>query len=172
LEAFGQGSTTMQSYIVHTPADARSGDRNALDRTELVKDGFSWSAFVFTFVWFFWHRLWLAGIVVLVMVVGFAAGLAALPLARSTAVLAELLLMLLIGLEANAVRGWTYARKGRPAVDVVTARTREEAELKALARLLAVSETGRPVAAAALAPRPYRSVDPVIGLFPDPDRGR
>ena len=35
----------------------------------LVRDGFSWGAFFFTFLWFFAHRLWLAGLVVLAAMV-------------------------------------------------------------------------------------------------------
>ena len=62
----------MQTYTFHLPRDARPGDADALERADLVKDGFSWGAFFFTVLWFFWHRLWLAGLAVLVAVVGFA----------------------------------------------------------------------------------------------------
>jgi hypothetical protein len=158
----------MQTYTFHLPRGADPADRSALDGAALVKDGFSWGAFFFTGLWFFWHRLWLAGIAALVAVVGFALLLRLLGVAPAAAGLAEFLLAVLIGLEANALRRWTYARQGRGIADVVTARSRAEAELKAIARALAVPERG---GAAALAPSAYRP-EPVIGLFPDPERGR
>ena len=58
----------MKTYTLHPPREAFPYDADALERAELVKDGFSWGAFLFTFLWFFWHRLWLAGLGVLVAV--------------------------------------------------------------------------------------------------------
>src|SRR5918994_338488 len=97
-------------------------------------DGFSWGAFLFSALWFFGHRLWVAGLAVLVAVIAFNALLAALDLRPWAGGLAEILFAVLIGLEANSLRRWTLERRGRPILDVVTARSRDEAELKALAR--------------------------------------
>ncbi len=157
----------MKAYTLHLPRDAEPGDRSALERAELVKDGFSWGAFLFTFLWFFASRLWLAGLAVLALLVAFSASLAALEVQPGAALIAQVLLQALIGLEANALKRWTYGRRGRPAIDVVTAADHEEAEVKAFARWL-----GRP--AQAPAPRAaslpaYRGPEPVIGLFPDPE---
>ena len=52
------------TYTLHVPASAEPGDAEALDKAELVRDGFAWGAFLFTFLWFFGHRLWLTGPVV------------------------------------------------------------------------------------------------------------
>jgi hypothetical protein len=161
----------MKTFTVHLPRDAHAGDRDALENAALVKDGFAFWAFVFTFLWFFWHRLWLAGLAVLVAVVGFGYLLAALDVQPFAAGLAELLLAFLVGLEANALRRWSLERGGRPAVDVVTARDREEAEAKAIARAVRPGEAGRPGALAPV-PRPLSGSEPVIGLFPDPEGRR
>ncbi len=59
----------MATFTLHLPRDARPGDPAALERSEIVKDGFSWGAFAFTALWFFFHRLWIAGLLVLVAVV-------------------------------------------------------------------------------------------------------
>ena len=160
----------MQTYTFHLPRDARPGDADALEEAALVKDGFSWGAFFFTALWFFWHRLWLVGLAVLVTVVGFAVLLRLFGVAPAAAVFAEFLLALLIGLEANALRRWTYARHGREAADAVTARSHAEAELKAVARALAAP--ARSASAAAAVPASAYRPEPVIGLFPDPERGR
>jgi hypothetical protein len=162
----------MKTFTLHLPVDAHAGDRDALENAALVKDGFSFWAFVFTFLWFFWHRLWLAGLLVLVGVVGFGYALAALDVQPFAAGLAELLLAILVGLEANALRRWNYERNGRPVADVITAASREEAEAKAVVRAVGPSGTGPAAPVPPLPPRLYGGPEPVIGLFPDPERGR
>jgi hypothetical protein len=160
------------TYTLHLPADAEPGDPEALDEAVLVRDGFAWGAFFFTFLWFFWHRLWLAGLAVLVAVVGLAVALQAARVGGFSALLAEVLLALLIGLEANSLRRWTWRRK-RPAVDVVRAADREEAEAKAFLRWLEGRGGRRVPRAPGPAPAAfYRGSEPVIGLFPDAERPR
>ena len=163
----------MTTFTLHLPRDARPGDPTALDESELVKDAFSWGAFFFTFLWFFFHRLWLAGIGVLILVLAFGGLMALLdvhPLART---IAQVLLQSLIGLEANSLRRWTLTRHGRPAVDTVTAADQDEAEAKAFARWLEAKPTSLPrtPVSAPILSTPRRS-EPVIGLFPDAERPR
>jgi hypothetical protein len=164
----------MKTYTLHLPAEARPGDPGALDSAVLVRDGFSWGAFIFSFLWFFAHRLWIAGVGVLVAAVALGALLQGLRVGPGATFLAELLLALLVGFEANALRRWTVARR-RPEVDVVAARDLEEAEAKSFARWL----DGRRSADAALArvqagPGAFRrsAAEPVIGLFPEAERTR
>ena len=109
----------MTTFTLHLARDARPGDPTALDESELVKDAFSWGAFFFTFLWFFYHRLWLAGIGVLVLVVAFGGLMAVLDVHPLAGTIAQLLLQVLIGLEANSLRRWTLTRRGRPMVDAV-----------------------------------------------------
>lgn len=167
----------MTTFTLHLPGDARPGDPAALERADLVKDGFSWGAFFFTFLWFFVHRLWLAGLGVLLVLVAFTLGLDALDVHPTASVLAHLLLSCLIGLEANSLRRWTLARHGRPTADVVSASDRDEAETKLAARWLeqgaAPAPVRSPVSPPASVPA-YSSTrtEPVIGLFPDAERPR
>ncbi|HEX8167924.1 MAG TPA: DUF2628 domain-containing protein [Beijerinckiaceae bacterium] len=167
----------MKTYTLHVPADAPPGDAGALDRAVLVRDGFSWGAFVFSFLWFFAHRLWLAGLAVLIAAVGLGAVLQLLRVGPAATFWAEFLLAVLVGLEAGSLRRWTLRRRGRPAVDVVAARDREEAETKAFGRWLGEAPPAAPgwrptlTAAAATAPA-YRAPEPVIGLFPEAERPR
>ncbi|NBJ12970.1 DUF2628 domain-containing protein [Microvirga arsenatis] len=163
----------MTTYTLHLPRDARPGDPSALDESELVKDAFSWGAFLFTFLWFFVHRLWLAGLAVLLLVLAFGGLMAALDVHPLAASVAQLLLQALIGLEANSLRRWTLARRGRPAVDAVTAADQDEAETKAFARWLDAKSAPLPrsPAPSPILSTPRRS-EPVIGLFPDAERPR
>ena len=164
----------MKTYTLHVPPEARPGDPGPLDRAVLVRDGFSWGAFIFSFLWFFAHRLWIAGLGVLVAALALAALLQALRVGSGATFLAELLLALLVGLEANALRRWTVARR-RPEVDVVAAQDLEEAETKGFTRWLdggrsAEAAPGRPQAGAAALRRGV--AESVIGLFPEAERAR
>jgi Protein of unknown function (DUF2628) len=163
----------MKTYTLHLPADALPGDADAIERAVLVRDGFSWGAFFFSFLWFFVRRLWLAGLLVLAAAGLLMGILQVLRVGAAAIFWAELLLALLVGLEANSLRRWTLSRRGRPAVDVVSAADLEEAETKAFARW---ADNGRSAASAerrpsAVAP-PYRPAQPVIGLFPEAERAR
>ncbi|MEE1613063.1 DUF2628 domain-containing protein [Microvirga sp. CF3016] len=163
----------MTTYTLHLPRDARPGDPSALDRSELVKDAFSWGAFFFTFLWFFFHRLWLAGFGVLILVLAFGGLMAVLDVHPLAGSVAQLLLQGLIGLEANSLRRWTLARRGLSMVDAVTAEDQDEAEARAFARWLGAkpSSLPRPPASSPVLSTPRRS-EPVIGLFPDAERPR
>jgi hypothetical protein len=160
------------TYTLHVPANAEPGDPEALDKAELVKDGFAWGAFLFTFLWFFWNRLLLAGLGVLAALLALAFVLQGLRVSTGATFLAEVLLSFLIGLEANSLKRWTWRRK-KPAVDVVTASNREEAEAKAFSRWLeGATEPRLHRASASFPASTYRGPEPVIGLFPDMERRR
>jgi hypothetical protein len=165
----------MKTYTLHVPTEALPGDAAALERAVLVKDGFAWGAFFFSFVWFFFHRLWLAGLMVLVAVGALGAVLQLLRVGFAASFWAWLLLAILVALEASSLRRWTLARRGRPAVDVVAASDLDEAETKAFARWLgeATAADAAPAWRAAPAvPSAYRRPEPVIGLFPEAERLR
>jgi hypothetical protein len=158
----------MTTFTLHLPRDARPGDPAALEEAELVKDAFSWGAFFFTFLWFFFHRLWLAGLAVLLVLIAFNTTLTVLDVHSGAAFVAQVLLSTLIGLEANSLRRWTLARHGRPVMDVVSAADKDEAETRAYARWLErraapIARNPSPLATPAVSGRS----EPVIGLFPD-----
>jgi hypothetical protein len=163
----------MKTYTLHLPRDARPGDREAFDRAELVKDGFSWGAFFFTVFWFLWNRLWLAALGVFLLVLALGTALELLNVSPVAGTIASLLVQVLIGLEANSLKRWTLARRGRPVADVVSGGDADEAMLKALARLPTAPEHPRPAMPATPLPAgPYRGPEPVIGLFPDAEGRR
>jgi hypothetical protein len=155
----------MHSYTLHLPPDARPGEATGLDRALVVRDGFAPAAFAFTVLWFLYHRLWIAALIVLAGLAALAGAGYALGLPPAAGALASLLAGWLIGLEASSLRRWTLGRRGRPARDAVVARNAEEAEARLVARWLEG-------AAAPPTPRPpfpsgtTRRDEPVIGLFP------
>ena len=164
----------MRTYPLHLPPEARPGDAAALDEAALVRDGFSVGAFLFGFLWFFAHGLWLAGIAVLAAFAALAAAGAALSVSPGAIALAWLLLAWLVGMEAGSLRHWTYARHGRPVAAVVAADDEEEATLKAFTHWLGDRDgPHRAAAPAGWGGRPaYAAPEGVLGLFPDAERSR
>ena len=166
----------MRSYTLHLPPEARPGDVEALDRAVVVPDGFSWPAFAFTVVWFLFHRLWLAALIVLAGLGVLALGGYALGLPRTAGTAVALLGSVLIGLEASSLRRWTLARRGRPMRDAVVARDLADAEARLLARWAEPSSAPPPPARLSHPPAPpappTRRSDAVIGLFPSQEGAR
>ena len=162
----------MRTYTLHVPEGSVRGDPRALEQAHLVRDGFSWSAFAFTVLWFVRHRLWLAALLVLVGLAALGFAGRALGLSPFAALVAVGLASLLIGMEASSLRRWTYGRRGKPARDAVIAGSQEEAELKAAARWLDAEAAPGVAAPVASRPAPRRGDDAVIGLFPASEGGR
>ncbi|EAU40322.1 imidazoleglycerol-phosphate dehydratase [Fulvimarina pelagi HTCC2506] len=109
------------------PPAANDGDKTAEAR--FVKDAFAPLAFLFLFLWLFWHRVWLAGIAVLAldiafMMVGWWQGLGLL------SSVAQAGLALLVGLEGRNLIVANQLCKGWRMTSVVHADSRAEAELR------------------------------------------
>lgn len=187
----------MPTYTVHIRADAVPGDAAAFAEAALVKDGFSLGAFVFTALWFLWHRLWLALLGVLALYAVFHVLASALGVHPLAVALGQALIGLGLALEARSLQRWTLARRGFPVRDLVIADNAEDAEAKAAARWIAGASAIPPVPPSTSPPRaaPGRSfaqasalpasassapsipsasaADPaILGLFPTPGGGR
>lgn len=154
----------MASYIVLEPRDAAD---NRVEKAVVVRDGFSLLAFIMPLLWFLWHRMWweaaaffVAGILL--------AGLGSLSGYEVLAPVLSLLLALLTGLEARALRVAALRRKGYADWGVVEASDADEAEIRYLAEARLREETPGPAPLAAPAPRlplsGARPVRPAFGL--------
>lgn len=161
----------LRSYTFHLPPEARPGEAEGLDRAVLVRDGFSWPAFAFSVLWFLFHRLWLAALIVLAGLVLLGASGYALGLPRAAGAAIAVLASALIGLEAGSLRRWTLSRRGWAARDAVVARDAAEAEARAIARWLDPATLPQPPRAP-FPGGPVRRAEPVIGLFPAREGGR
>ena len=80
----------MPVYTVHAPV-ANNSDIRATDRFAFVRDGFYFWAFLFGPLWLVWHRLWLALIGWIAVIVALEVGMARLG-ASSGAIFAATLL--------------------------------------------------------------------------------
>jgi len=167
----------MASYTVHFPKGVgpEGIDADALTGAVLIKDGFSKSAFFFSFFWFFWNRLWLAGLGVLVALIAMDTLLEVFHVNHFFAAIAQILFMILVGLEANSLKRWTFARNGRPVATIVTGQDEIEAEAKMLALGLGNHGHGRrPTVSPGHIPPipPFRPTNSTLGLFPVSERSR
>lgn len=100
--------------------------------TVLVKEGFCWPAFFFTFLWALWHRMWLTAVAIFVaeMAAGIVSGWLALTDLGGT--LLSVGIMVFIGCSANDWRRRALDRRGWDEAGIVCGRNRDEAEFRLL----------------------------------------
>lgn len=128
----------MRVWTVHArrPAEAppgvehrRAAPRPAAAEPVLVREGFSWLAFLFSGLWFLAHGMWL---VLALYLAGTLLLMALLP--GSLAPWAALAVQLLVGFHARDLRRWTLARRGWRLTGVVVAADEDAAWARLLAR--------------------------------------
>jgi len=174
----------MRSYLVLTPPGGPDRDHR---RTLVLPDGFSWTALLFPWIWLLWNRLWLALLGWLVVVVAFNVGLSSLGVGRSSIFYANVIVALLMGLEASSLRRWTLSRGKWRQLDVVIADKEDAAEHRFFERWSqkqhgivndqwAVDRGGPPptrsVPGQQFSNPPPLPAGGIIGLFPEPGGSR
>ena len=95
----------------------------------LVREGFSWGAFLFGPLWLAAHRVWIPAVLGLV-----ATGLIVLLTTEATSVVLVGGLMLLLGLSGFDLRRWSLDHRGYLLGQVLTGRSESEALASLLAR--------------------------------------
>jgi len=138
------------------PDGARAAE--APERARILRDGFSWLAFLVPPLWLAWHRLWVEAAVVFALMLalgllGEHAGLG------WTAPLLSLLLSVLIGLEGQALRLARLSRRGWRERLAIEAGDLDDAEARYAAWLAAVPMS--PLPDPDLAPSSPIPLDPV-----------
>jgi hypothetical protein len=173
----------MPVYTVHAP-QANGSDLRAADRLAFVRDGFHFWAFLFGPLWLLWHRLWLAlvGWIVVVIALDLALRRAGVGPWATSAI--DLLVAWLTGLEAASLQRWTLSWRNWRQVDIVVADNQESAERRffdrwteaqGIARNQPAVDRGGPPPTRHQAGQGFSrppGADPIIGLFPDPGASR
>lgn len=169
----------MPVFTVHAPVRAGAVDTAATDRFVFVRDGFHLWAALFGALWFAVHRLWLALLGYLVIVLALAFGLWALKVGSDVRTMVMLLVALLTGFEASSLWRWTLSRGKWRQLDMVVADSRETAERRFFDRWAAGRTTGEGGSVDRGEPPPVRPAAAVggadgeiMGLFPQPGAGR
>ena len=90
----------MRIYSVHIRRHGLDVDRDVA----LVKEGFSWPAFLFNIFWALWHRHWLAAAVLFAMPLALAIVIKVIGLAPAGQTILILGWLVMVGMMANDVR--------------------------------------------------------------------
>jgi hypothetical protein len=176
----------MPVFTVHGPG--ANGNVRPTDRFVFVRDGFHFWAMVFGPLWLVWNRLWLATIGWIIVSIVFHLGLAALGAGRLTIWSADILIAILMGLEAATLQRWTFSRGKWRQLDIVVADDEETAEQRFFDRWAAPQrgsgydpltvDRGGPPPTRNVPGQPFSKPPPplpqggIIGLFPEPGAPR
>jgi len=115
----------MRAFTVHIKDDRQ-------DTAVLVRDGFSWAAFLFTVLWAAWHRMWWWALALFVLFAVTGVVMAKLSLGAGLSFLIHGIFSVIIGLGAGEMRRWHLTRRGFRETGRVQGRDRTEAEIRAL----------------------------------------
>ena len=176
----------MPVYTVHAPV-TNGADLIATDKFAFVRDGFHFWAAVAGVIWLAWHRLWLALIGWIVLLLAVNIGLAWLGVGSRTIFFIDVVLALLLGFEAASLRRWTLSRRKWRLLDIVVADDEEAAERRFFDRWTARHrvtsdsysvDRGGPPPTRNVPGQPFSKPPPpipqggIIGLFPEPGGSR
>jgi hypothetical protein len=100
-----------------------------------LREGFSWAAFAFGFLWALWHRLWIVG------AIGFAAVMVSSTLPPAPEALVNVAVALLFGVFGNDMRQWSLSLRGLAGIGAIEAGSHEIAELQFFATHTPLSAT-------------------------------
>lgn len=112
----------MRFYSVHD-----NGESGPAARLLLLREGFSWPAFLFGPLWALWHGLWQVAIGLFLAALVLSLFLQGLGFSESHGFAAQLGLNLLMGLMGQDLRRWGLKRRGYDMAGVVTGDDREGA---------------------------------------------
>jgi hypothetical protein len=107
----------MRSYTIHHRAGTSSGS----DDVVVIKEGFSWGAFAFNFLWALWHRLWLASLALLVVMLAIDAAADFVGINPVLAAVIEVAVSLWVGFNGNDWRRRALERRGYAQAAVIAA---------------------------------------------------
>jgi Protein of unknown function (DUF2628) len=172
----------MPVFTVHAP-QSYGTDLRATDKFTFVRDGFHLWAMIFGPFWLIWNRLWIATLGWIVVIAVLDIGLARLGAGRSAIWFADILVAILLGLEAASLQRWTFSRGNWRQLDIIVADDEDSAERRFFDRWTAGRrgasydplsvDRGGPPPTRDIPGQPFSKPPPlpegsIIGLFPEP----
>jgi hypothetical protein len=176
----------MPVYTVHAPT-AYAADFRATDKFVFVRDGFHFWAMVLGPLWLIWKRLWLALLGWVILIVALEVVAVQLGGGAEALAVVNVMVAILMGLEASTLQRWTYSRRNWRQLDVVVADDEESAERRFFDRFTGGKRWSGydPLSVDRGGPPPTRDVPPqrfsdppplpqggIIGLFTEPGGSR
>jgi hypothetical protein len=160
----------MSVYTVHAPPGYGADVRVTPDRFVFVRDGFHFWAFVLSIVWLAWHRLWLALVGYVVLMVALEIAFSVMGIGSGARFVMMFIVAVLIGLEAASLWRWTLRRRKWRQVDVVVADNQDAAERRFFDRWATAATDNAHGSASPMPPLPRASLvsHDILGSFPQP----
>jgi hypothetical protein len=160
----------MSVYTVHAPPGYGADVRVTPDRFVFVRDGFHFWAFVLSIVWLAWHRLWLALVGYIVLMVALEIAFSVMGIGSGARFVMMFIVAVLIGLEAASLWRWTLRRRKWRQVDVVVADNQDAAERRFFDRWATAATDNAHGSASPMPPLPRASLvsHDILGSFPQP----
>ena len=109
----------MTTYSIYAKPIDRAGAEAIF-----LPEKFSWAAFILTWVWALWNRMWIVAALIL-SVMFIASALPTVP-----QILLSLAVNIFMGVHGNDLLGWSLIRRGLSEIGLSNGRTLEEAELR------------------------------------------
>jgi Protein of unknown function (DUF2628) len=156
----------MAVYTVYAPPQSVGTRLETAERFVLVRDRFSWPAFWFGPIWMLWHRLWLAFLGYLILLMGLGAAVRLTSGSSAASFVIALAVALLLGSEAASLQRLNLQRRGFQFCGVVVGDDLEAAERRFFSAL--TGEAKNPAPQPPPGPTVQTGVPEVIGLFPHP----
>lgn len=173
----------MAVYTVHQPPLGKGENAPDPARFTFVRDGFYVWGFLLSFFWMLRHRLWLAAVLFVALIILLEIGLRYAGVSSGWRTLILVAPAFLVGLEGATLRRWTLKLRGWTNVGVVIADNQDDAERRFFVNwqagtrpnaapppAQAASVVRGPVAPSLRASYPRNEASGVIGSFPEPDR--
>jgi hypothetical protein len=113
----------MRIYTVHIDPLSAAADREAI----LVKEGFAWPAFLFSFAWALWHGMWWVALGLVALEVALGAAFQVLEVAPELELAIQIGAALIIGFVANDLRRMSLDRRGFAETAIVAGADQEAA---------------------------------------------
>lgn len=142
----------MALFTVLEPQDGK------LDRVAFIPEGFAWPAFVFTFFWALWHRMWVAAALLFAVFTALSLAVTYEVLGPGLGSLLQFGLSLIFGFEAWGLKESSLLRAGFRRAGLIQASSFDAAELAYFTR--------RAPAPPAPQPTRYRTApEDTLGIF-------
>jgi len=152
---FGQRDSDVISFTVHEPPNPPADRAERADSLVFVKEGFTYSAALFTPIWLLVKRQWLPFLFYVIVVAIIGGTLSTIGAPPQFYLLASSALHMLIGFEADVIQRWTLGRRGYQMIGSVSGRNEAECERRFFEAWL----PGRPLIA------PLPSSTPMAGTL-------
>ncbi|MBL6935089.1 MAG: DUF2628 domain-containing protein [Alphaproteobacteria bacterium] len=119
----------MQIYTVHTKSRSPSFvlEREEMEKIVFVKEGFCWTAMLFTVLWAGWHGMWRHGAMLVVAALLLSLIFDAMEVAAPLQTLVALGALLIVGFEGNNWRREELEKKEYSLIAVVAGENRDAA---------------------------------------------